>query len=93
MEKVFKHESDDVWLRTGVRVFAFLVITGAALLAVIGIESAVTGEVSLITGMSGFAFMLCSLLATPLAVICIVTGLVRRYFRKQIKISYSVDSN
>jgi len=61
---------------------AALVIGCAVLFVVAGIEDALTHSISGITRLAWFAWLLCSLPATALAIICLATGLVRRYFLK-----------
>ncbi|HWC15376.1 MAG TPA: hypothetical protein VG498_00060 [Terriglobales bacterium] len=80
--KLAEQESDDVWLRAGVRIIVLLVGVALCACAVVFIENALTSDVSLITRMAGFSFLVLALVATPLALMCIAIGLVRRYILK-----------
>jgi hypothetical protein len=79
LARILKRESSDVWLRIGVRACALLAIGAVGLLTEAAIENGITGDVSLATRMAWFAFLVCSVPTTAFAVVCVATGLARRY--------------
>ena len=82
LAKIIEQESDDVWLRSGVRILVLFAVVALGGAAIVFIEDALTGDVSLITRMGALSFSLLALLAMPVAVVCIAIGLVRRYLLK-----------
>ena len=80
--KLIEQESDEVWLRSGVRILVLLVLIALGGAAIVFVENAATGDVSLITRMASFTFSLFALLAAPVALVCVAIGLVRRYLLK-----------
>lgn len=59
--KLIEQESDEVWLRSGVRILVLLVLIALGGAAIVFLENAATGDVSLITRMASFTFSLFAL--------------------------------
>jgi hypothetical protein len=86
--KVIERESDDVWLRTGIRVIVLLIVAAFGLCIVAVTENAITGDVSGITRLAVFSFSLSAIVGIGVALFCLATGLIRRMISR-----YRRDSN
>ncbi len=67
------------------RLTILLMVDFVFLLAVAILEDKFTGDVSGITRLAYFAFLVCSVPTSVVAVICVVTGLFRRYLPRTSK--------
>ena len=83
--RLLQHESDDIWLPTGVRAFVLLTTGWIVLLTGAIIENSLTGDVSLITRLSWLGLLLVSIPTAVIALVCTATGLTRRFLLNRVR--------
>ncbi len=82
-----KYESDDKWLRTGVRILTLLVLCFAILVSGAALESLICGDVSGITRLAWFIYLVGSIPAILFGSTCVAAGFLRKYIFKRRQVS------
>ena len=82
---ILKHESDDIWLRIGLRAFALPTVGVIVLLTGAIVENAMTGDVSLITRISWLGLFVVSIPTVAIGVGCTAVGLTRRFLLNRVR--------
>ncbi len=78
-----KKESEDKWIRYGVRLLSLIVLFGACLVLAAYFDQMLgEGSISLITRLVGLFYIILSILIVPLATLSLCVGLIRRYLLK-----------
>ncbi len=76
-------ESEDKWLRNGLRLVTLVTVSGALLLTTAYLDALIGGSVSGGTRLVLFAYLLFAIVTMPLALVCLSVGLLRRYLLNQ----------